>query len=318
MGNGNVVDAVYVIVQRQINGYTVQYVERMADRYFTHGYVDSWSVDCGLQTTANSKPANALTITGNVSTIGNLVTLSDAIDTPFTAAMATNNWLVHTNDGGIYKITVFTSSSQVTASVVRSPNYFNQYTNSAFPSAGGQWTLWAPITTVTGATQLIGQNVFGTVDGTAVGPLLVSATGSIPLGMTGYKVTLGLTYLPQLQTLPLEPASQRGTTQSKRKKFPDIVLRVADTLGLQVGTSFANAKSIKDFLTGAIPSQSTGPGQTVTDLINPSTGPNGNVVDGYAVNDPLWQEAGQLCIQQNLPYPATILGIIPGVEVGDE
>jgi hypothetical protein len=118
-------------------------------------------------------------------------------------------------------------------------------------------------------------------------------------------------------SLPLEPATGKGTSQGKRKKFPDITLRVADTLGLQVGTSFANAVPVKDFQIGAIPSLSTGPA-LVTDLVNPSTGPNGQVTDGFTVNDPLWQEAGQLCIQQNLPYPATILGIIPDITMGDE
>jgi hypothetical protein len=230
--------------------------------------------------------------------------------------MAANSWIVRAG-GGIYKITAFTSSSAVTAQVLRVPLLINPYTNAAYNITNG-YTIWQPTSSVSGLTQLIGQSVVGVADGAVVGPFVVSATGSVALGVTATKVTLGLAYLPQLQTLPLEPASQKGTTQSKRKKFPDIVLRVADTLGLQVGTSFANAVAMKDFQIGAIPSQSTGPGQIVTDLVNPSSSPTGNVTDGFTVNDPLWQEIGQLCIQQNLPYPATILGIIPTVVVGDE
>ena len=65
---------------------------------------------------------------------------------------------------------------------------------------------------------------------------------------------------------------------------------------------------MKDFIPGNIPSSSTGPGQTVTDLVNG---------DGRTILDQLWQEPGQLCIQQNLPYPATILGVMPEVTVGD-
>jgi hypothetical protein len=312
--NGNIVDAVYCIVQRVVNGNTVQYVERMADRYFPYGYEDSWSVDCALQTTPAVSPTGNLTISGNASKIGNVVTLTDVANAPFTSTMATNNWVIRVG-GGIYKITAFTSTSVVTASVVRAPALINTYTNTAFPTS---YTIWQPTSTVSGLTQSIGQSVVGVADGAAIGPFVVSATGSVALGLTATKITLGLAYLPQLQTLPLEPASQKGTTQSKRKKFPDIVLRVADTLGLQVGTSFANAVAVKDFQIGAIPSQSTGPGQIVTDLVNPSISPNGNVTDGFTVNDPLWQEIGQLCIQQNLPYPATILGIIPSVVVGDE
>jgi hypothetical protein len=312
--NGNIVDAVYCIVQRLVNGNTVQYVERTADRYFPYGYEDSWSVDCALQTTPALSPVGNLTITGDASKVGNVVTLIDSVNSPFTATMATNGWVVRSG-GGIYKITAYTSASQVTATATRVPSLINAYTNIAFPTS---YAIWQPISNVSGLTQLIGQSVIGVADGAVVGPFTVSATGGVALGLTATKVTLGLVYLPQLQTLPLEPASQKGTTQSKRKKFPDIVLRVADTLGLQVGTSFANAVNVKDFVIGAIPSQSTGPGQTVMDLINPSISPNGNVTDGFTVNDPLWQEIGQLCIQQNLPYPATILGIIPSVVVGDE
>jgi hypothetical protein len=312
--NGNIVDAVYLIVQRLVNGNTVQYVERMADRYFPYGYEDAWSVDCALQTTpllTGGGTSTTATASGNV--VGSSVSITFSLNLGWAAG---NIGQVIRMSGGIFKITAAPASNQVTATVVRAATLFNPYTNIPLTDAG--WTSWEPVTSVSGLTQLIGQSVVGVADGAVVGPFVVSATGSVALGVTATKVTLGLAYLPQLQTLPLEPASQKGTTQSKRKKFPDIVLRVADTLGLQVGTSFANAVAMKDFQIGAIPSQSTGPGQVVTDLVNPSTSSTGNVVDGFTVNDPLWQEIGQLCIQQNLPYPATILGIIPTVVVGDE
>jgi hypothetical protein len=312
--NGNIVDAVYCIVQRYVNGNYVQYVERMADRYFTYGYEDSWSVDCALQTTPFINEAGTgdlLYVTGS-NTVGGTVT--GTIITPFAIGWVPGQ--VVRIGGGIITITAKISNQVFTGTVNRVIANANPYTDLPYPT--DQWTLWNPISTVSGLTQLIGQSVIGVADGVVVGPFTVSATGGVALGLTATKVTLGLAYLPQLQTLPLEPASQKGTTQGKRKKFPDIVLRVADTLGLQVGTSFAKAVTVKDFQIGAIPSQSTGPGQVVTDLVNPSISPNGNVTDGFTVNDPLWQEIGQLCIQQNLPYPATILGIIPSVVVGDE
>lgn len=305
VGGSNVVDAVYVIVQRLINGVIVQNVERMADRYFPYGYEDSWSVDCALQTVPQVSPTGTLTITGDPSAIGNVVTLLDTGDAPFTATMATNNWVVRAA-GGIYTITGYTSVSQVTATVKRVPTYYNTYTSpaSAFPATGG-YTIWQPITSVSGLTQLENTLVVGVADGMAIGPLMVSNSGVVNLPLTASKVTLGLAFLPQLQTLNLDLGEP--TIQSKRKKLPAATLRVADTLGLQIGTSFANVVTMKDTQIGAIPSQSNGP-SLVTDLFNG---------DSYTTLDQVWQEPGQLCIQQNLPYPATILGVMPQVVLGD-
>ena len=127
-------------------------------------------------------------------------------------------------------------------------------------------------------------------------------------------MTLGLAFAPQLQTLPLDLGEP--TSQSKRKKIPSLTLRTADTLGLQVGTTFANAVTVKDLQIGAVPSQSNGPTK-IGDLVNPSLNQSGPTIDAYIKLDPLWQEIGQFCIQQNLPYPATVLGVIPEVELGD-
>ncbi len=301
--NGNVVDAVYCIVQRLVNSNLVSYVERMADRYFPYGYEDSWSVDCALQTSPAASPATTLTIAGDASAVGNVVTLTDTVGVPFTAPMAASNWIVRAN-GGIYKITAFTSSSIVTANVVRVPSVLNPYTNVPYPAIGG-YTIWTPITTVSGLTQLIGQSVVGVADGAAIGPFTVSALGSVALGLAATKVTLGLAYLPQLQTLPLDLGEP--TVQGKRKKITGLTLRVADTLGLLVGKTFSTLVAMKDFTIGNVPSTSTGI-SAVTDLVNG---------DGRTILDQQWDTAGSYCIQQNLPYPATVLACMPEVTVGD-
>ena len=310
--NGSNVDAVYVIVQRQINGQTVQYVERFDDRQLIHGYFDSWCVDCGLQTTPAYSATNPLVITGDATEIGNVVTLTDSIDAPFTLGSVTCQ--VDTPDGAIYTITAYTSTTQVTAVVVRPPNIYNLYNNTPFPQS--TWYLWVPSATVGGLTQLVGQSVVGVADGVAVGPLTVAAGGVVTLSQPASKVTLGLQYTPQLQTLPLDLGEP--TTQGKRKKIVGVTVRVADTLGLQIGKTFGSLVTMKDFQIGAIPTTSSGV-VAVTDLVNPTGDWNDqqNPVDGRTIIDQDWESAGNYCIEQNLPYPATILGVIPEVAVGD-
>ncbi len=299
-GGGNIVDAVYVIVQRTIGGVPVQYVERMADRFFPYGYEDSWCVDCGLQTVPQvTVTGPQLFINGNT-IVGQTIGLVDGFNGPFTAGMV--GWIVRAG-GGIYRITVFHNATFVDAVVVQLPTLMNPYeANQAYPISTG-YTIWQPVTVVSGLTQLIGQSVVGVADGVVVGPFTVSGGGAVELLAPATKITLGLAYIAQLQTLPLDLGEP--TIQGKRKKIVALSMRVADTLGLSVGTSFTNLVPMKDFTLGNIGTQSD---EVVTALVNG---------DGRTIIDQAWQVAGSYCVQQSLPYPATVLGVMPEVAVGD-
>lgn len=305
--NGNVVDAVYVVVQRVVNSNVVSYVERMADRYFPYSYEDAWSVDCALQTIPIYS-GNASVPSQNNGFNGAALTVSASIGiATFTFSQSLglsggNVGNIIRVGGGVAVITAVTSGGICTCNITRAITASNPYTGAPFPSTT-DWTLWIPTATVTGLTQLIGQSVVGVADGVAVGPFIVSASGSVALGLTATKITLGMAFLPQLQTLPLDLGEP--TVQGKRKKIVGVTLRVADTLGLQIGTSFANAVVMKDFTIGNVGTQSN---QIVTGLVNG---------DGRTIIDQAWQEAGSYCIQQTLPYPATVLGAMPEVTVGD-
>lgn len=80
--DNNTVDAVYWVVERNINGQTVKYIERMADRYLTSNAAPDefcWCVDAGLQ--YNSTPAT--TFSGLWHLEGESVTgLADGVPVP--------------------------------------------------------------------------------------------------------------------------------------------------------------------------------------------------------------------------------------------
>ena len=312
--NGNVVDAVYFIVGRNIGPNYVEYVERLADRYFLHGMADAWSVDCALQTVPAVAEGPGLTVSGNASVIGNAVTVSDAVNAPFTSGMV--GWRLDTSDGGVYTIATYVATNQVTATVVRVPNTYNIYT-SAVTWSPAWYNVWQPVTVISGLGQLAGMTVTGVADGVVVPPTVVSGGGTLTLGSPAAKVTLGLAFTPQLQTLPINVPGGEAVA-GRRKKFVNVTLHVADTLGLQIGSNLGVLTVVKDLQLGAIPSGSTGMGQTVGDLVNQSLLPGGQLIDAWVAMDPLWQEIGQFYVQQNLPYPATVLGITPVVVVSDE
>lgn len=121
---------------------------------------------------------------------------------------------------------------------------------------------------------------------------------------TGYtRVTVGLPYTPQLTTLGIDTGEP--TIQAKMKKIPAVTVRVANALGLSIGTNFDNLVDMDDLIIGNVGKDTN---ELVSDLV---TG------DALQAIDPDWTVPGQYCIQQSLPYPATILGLIPQIAIGD-
>lgn len=221
------IDAIYTVVQRTVNGQTVQYIERVAELYYPNGVSGAWCVDAGLQYNGVA----ALTFTGGQHLNGLSVT-----------GLATDD---------LNRTTVI-------------PAF-------AMP-ASGTFTLAAPPSPATGYT----------------------------------RVTVGLSYTPQLTTLQLDTGEP--TIQGKEKKISSVTLRVAQTLGLQIGTGTTfgtNMVDIQDLVPGNV---GTATNELVTDLV---TG------DAWSTVDPAWTVPGQYSIQQVLPYPVSILGVIPQVTVGD-
>lgn len=171
-----------------------------------------------------------------------------------------------------------------------------------------------------GAEQLAGLTVTGLATDdlgnvTIITPFTMPITGFFtlpaptPPGATGYTtVTIGLPYTCKLQTLPLDIS--QDLAQGKVKKIPYVDVRVVDTLGLSIGSSFSNLVPMKDLIPGNISSMLTGLGvQLVSGLY---------AGDARTYLDPTYTVYGQYCIEQSNPYPATILGVFPAFVIGDD
>lgn len=161
----------------------------------------------------------------------------------------------------------------------------------------------APATTFTGGAHLSGLTCTGLADGVIIPNFVMPYNGTFILTTPASKVTVGEAFLPQAQTLYIDLGNP--TVQSKDKKIPRVTLRVTETLGLKIGSDSNNLVDMKDLVRGQV-GQNTN--QVVTDLV---TG------DATTTIDPKWQEQGQVFISQPYPYPASILGVIQDVSVGD-
>lgn len=211
-------DTVYFVIERIVNGFTVKYIERLAERTYPNGVVDAWTVDAALQ------------------------------------------------------------------------------------------YVGTPVTTFSGAEHLAGLTVTGLADGVPITPFTMPVDGKFTLPSPAAKVTIGCGFTAKLQTLGIDIGDP--TIQGKVKKIPDVTVRVAQTLGLEIGSDFNSLVPMADLIRGNVSKMLTGlRDQIVTDLV---TG-NANTI-----LDPTYNVPGQYCIQQSLPYPATILGVIPNLTVGDD
>lgn len=155
----------------------------------------------------------------------------------------------------------------------------------------------APATVISGLDHLVGKTVQIVADGQVLPNQVVSATGTITLPNAASIVTVGLQFLPQLQTLRLDTGEP--TIQGRRKLIPAATLRVDSTRGLKAGIDFTYMDEIPELQVAYTP-----PIELITG-------------DLYLPLPTDWTTGGYICIQQDYPLPATVLGIIPEVLLGD-
>jgi hypothetical protein len=189
--------------------------------------------------------------------------------------------------------------------------YIERFTERLYTSGvAGAWSVDAglaysgtPKSSFLGGEHLWGKTVTGLADGQVIAPFVMPKTGAFTIPVPASTVIIGLAFTPQLKTLAIDTGDP--TVQSKMKKIPAVTLRVQDTLGLSIGSTFNDLVDMKDLIRGNVGSMTN---EVVTDLV---TG------DVRTILDPSYTVPGQYCIQQDLPYPATIQGVIPQIIVGD-
>jgi hypothetical protein len=157
--------------------------------------------------------------------------------------------------------------------------------------------MTSSVSSLNGLEHLEGETVTILGDGN-VYPNQVVVDGRITLNHPASRVIVGLPYEAKFQSLRLDTGEP--TIQGKRKKIPAVTMRVDKSRGLAVGSTFETSTEIKERVA-----------QPYGQPIQVITG------DERITIDPSWNEEGQVCAIQRYPLPATILGIIPEIVVGD-
>jgi hypothetical protein len=219
--------------------------------------------------------------------------------------------------GGIASVVQVVSAAQVVANMTTNitATVQNDPNNMPLPAAPGSWTITTPVSVLSGLNHLEGLTVAIVADG-GVQPNQVVTNGMVTLQNPASAITIGLPFLPQLQTPYLDPAGQQDTPQGKRKTIFSVTVRVEASRGFSVGQNQIDASS-----------QPNGGNHLWGGLVEVKER-NASVFAGNAIplatddfflqiNGEWKAPGGQVAIQQDYPLPCNVLAVIANYDIGD-
>ena len=155
----------------------------------------------------------------------------------------------------------------------------------------------SPVASLSGLDMFEGREVGLMGDG-AMLPAGVVSNGSVALGKLCSKVVVGLPYVADLETMPVEIIGQFGASVSRKKNLFAVNIFFANTVTAQVGTSFERMEDVVL--------------HTVEALDAPA-----RPADGHrrVVMHPAVGSTATVCIRSKDPLPLTVLALSPEVSV---
>jgi hypothetical protein len=302
------VDAVYVITKRYVQGAWRYYSERMNDRLWQN-VEDSFCVDSGLSSPLNT-PNATLSPAGNTGSSVSFIASSGVFSSG-------NIGDIIRVDGGKATVTGYTSATQVVCQITEDITTLipNDPNNTPAPAMAGEWSIATPITVITGLNHLEGLEVSVLADG-SVSDTQVVLNGRVTLSQPATKIVIGLPYVCQMQTLYVDHQDQTGTAQDRRKLISAVGLRVEATRGLSVGTDQPDQSTLQNFPTNP-PWNNMNEIKERTGSVFAGTAIPLFTGDYYKLVSAQWGIKGQLAVQQTYPLPANILSVILYWNLGD-
>lgn len=292
-------DRVYAIIERQVGGRTVKFVERMDDRKFKCAedamFLDaSVTVDTPITITGftNADPV-VVTAPAHGLSNGDIVDLSDinVVDADNTQGFRLDITEINGTGYTVANVTTNTFELQNAGSDVDGTAF-------AVYHSGGYVRLATD--TIENLWHLEGETLVCLNNGYVERGLVVT-NGQVTLTDPGSRKHIGYPYVSEIENLSLDAgAASAETIQSKSKKTARLSVVVEDTLGMW----HAPAKS-RDFREAnfAAPALWGQPPSLYTGVVNLTLKPD-------------WNKDGTFVLQQRDPLPSTILALIPDVYVG--
>lgn len=286
-------DALYLLVNRTINGATKRYIERLESRQL-FDIEDAFFVDCGLTYDGrNHATSETITLSGGVEwKHPEQVTVTAGGHSSFSAGLIGRRLLLRAGDEIVrVELIGYTSPTEMTAKLLE------LCPESLRGVAVSDWALMA--TTVSGLSHLEGKTVSILADGD-VHPERVVTDGSVTLQSSAAVIHVGLPYVAEMETLEVDWADRTSSTKlDVRKIIPSVTVYVEESRGFMAGAR----KGEKLY------EQKPEYRQRYNAPIPLLTGPSELKISS------VWDESGRVYIQQADPLPLTILAVIPEVTV---
>lgn len=283
-------DEVWMITERKINGGVVKMIEYMDDIFRNDTLQeDGYFVDCGLTYDGRRTPSSSLAVAVN----------SDATRATLTAdsgvfASSDKGSVVGTADGGQIVIDTYTSTSEVSGTLLRAFK--------ATDYAADDWWLYDTVEEVSGLDHLEGEEVAIVGDGAVLVSKTVSG-GSVALSSPSSVVHVGLPYTSYLKTSRLNAGAADGTAQGKIKRIDRIVLRLWRSLGGKYGGA---ESQFLDPISERVPQD---PMDRQLELFTGDT----DVLDFSGD----YTQGAQIVFSHTEPLPCTLVAIMPRVVTQD-
>jgi hypothetical protein len=255
---------------------------------------DCFFVDAGLTYDGNNTTGTTLTVSGG--TIwGSTELLTITASTAIFAYPATTDvgdaFVFTATDGTQYRLTIESCSSTTVVQARPDKVLAVAFRNVATTSYGFARN------SISGLSHLEGKTVSILADG-AVLPQEVVVSGAITIDRAAVKITAGLQYLSDLQTLPLT-LNIDAFGQGRVKNINKAWVRVFNSSGIFVGPSTSELVEAKQRTTEPYGT----PPALKTDEIQ-------------VVLTPTWGQSGQIYIRQSDPLPLTIVGVTIEAVIG--
>lgn len=263
MGRATKGEQIWAIVERKVGNNTVRSVEYMADEptfpVFSDFYTGNKTSDENkfrdatyeVQKTSTHLDSAAIydgtvnTGTCTVSAVsGTGITITSSVAIFTSAMIGREVWKKFDSNGngtGKAVITGFTSSTQVTATVVE-----NFDSTTVIPA--GRWALTAD--KLYNIYWLEGQTVGVTLDG-GVSQDVTVTNGQATLPKQASRIVIGYKYLGLIASLSLDFGGSTGSAQNKPRKINKAYVDFLNTIGARIGTDLYNLERL-NFPTGVL------------------------------------------------------------------
>ena len=244
----------------------------------------------------------AVTATGSAWTPDDLVTLT-AASAAFVAGNVNDEVWLYDSDGTRVRFTieVWTSTTVVTARVTAITGSDGVPLAAVPTSLQGVAATSAclAVDSFTGADHLDGETVGVYADGQVLDDTTVSA-GALTITIPSCKVTVGLRYNCDLESLQMEIPGDYGSARGARKVISGLSVEVDEWRGLSVGGSLTDLEEVDE--------------RHADNNYEPST-PENTLLYVYPTGE--WSSTVRVALRQSDPLPVTVLSLIPEIEVGD-